>query len=203
MKHIYTLITCMLTFSVGAFAADTAKPAAQAMDPKKQEMMQAWMQYATPGAPHKIFNQLVGHWKYTSKFWEKADVKPEESSGTSNIKVILGGRFLQNEVKGKSMGMNFQGMGLTGYNNIKEKYETIWIDNMATGMMKGEGTYDDSTQTLKDSGVASCPMTKKKEREYRTEWKIIDKNNTVFTMWGPDEDDNEFKQMEMVLKKAK
>ena len=43
------------------------------------------------------------------------------------------------------MGMSFEGMGVTGYDNLKGKYDTIWMDNMASGMMHGTGSFDETT----------------------------------------------------------
>lgn len=201
MKKIFfaLMVSAFMTNSV--FAAD-APPAAA--DPKKQEMMKKWMEYATPNENHKVFATMTGKWKYTSKWWEKADGKPEESRGTSTIKTIMGGRFLQHETKGKAMGQPFQGLGFTGYDNLKGKYETLWFDSMGTGIMHGTGTYDASTKTLKDSGDYSCPMSDDKKREYRGEWKIIDKNTMSYTMYGPSPDDSdEFKQAEMTFKRIR
>lgn len=190
------LLIAAVNFSAGA--AETAKP----MDPKKAEMMKAWQEYATPSDAHKVLAGTVGNWKYTSKFWEAADATPEESKGTSKLKMILGGRFLQHETKGKAMGMPFEGLGITGYDNIKKKYDTLWMDTMGTGVMHGSGSFDAATSTLTDKGEFTCPLTKGKTREYRTEWKITDKKNMTFTMYGPGpEGGKEFKQMEMIFKR--
>jgi hypothetical protein len=174
------------------------------MDPKQAEMMKAWHDYATPGAPHKVLAQMAGQWKYDSKMWEAPDQKPHESKGSGGMKMILGGRWLQMDAKGKAMGIPFQGLGFIGYDNLKGKYESTWIDSMGTGTMHGTGDYDASTKTLSDSGQMSCPMSKDKVTSYRSEWKIVDKNNLMFTMWGPNPaDGKEMKMMEMHYKRAK
>jgi hypothetical protein len=193
MKQIFFLVS--LIFTTAIFAKGE-------QDEKKNEIMKAMKDYSTPGASHKVLEQTVGNWKYNSKFWQTADGKPEESKGTSTLKMIMGGRFLQHETHGKAMGMPFSGLGFTGYNNLKGEYETMWIDNMGTGMMHGTGSFDAKTNTLSDSGEYSCPLSKDKTRKYRTEWKIIDKNNMTYTMWGPDESGAEMKQMELTFKRS-
>jgi uncharacterized protein DUF1579 len=35
-----------------------------------------------------------------------------------------------------------------GYDNAKKKFVASWIDNMGTGIMNSEGTYDPATKTL-------------------------------------------------------
>lgn len=198
MRTTLFTILLMALVSVPALADDAAKAEA-----KKQEMMKAWMKYSTPSDQHKILAGMAGQWKYTSQFWESAKGKPEVSKGTSSMKMILGGRFLQQDISGKAMGMPFKGIGITGYDNLKEKFETFWVDNMGTGMMRGTGSFDAATKTLKDSGEHSCPMSDDKTREFRSDWKLVDKNNMTYTMYGSDEDDDEFKMMEMVFKRVK
>jgi hypothetical protein len=200
MRKILFILFAITMVSGSALADDSSHTS---KDPKKQEMMKKWMEYATPTAQHKIFENMTGNWKFTSKFWETADSKPHESTGTSKMKLILGGRFLEHQTKGKAMGMPFEGLGITGYDNLKGKYDTVWLDSMGTGMMHGTGTFDSKSQTLTDTGEYSCPESETKSREYRSEWKIIDKNNHVYAMWGAGTDGKEFKQMELVFKRAK
>lgn len=187
-------LTALLVFAFTAVSVFAA-------DPKQAEMMQKWMAYATPGEPHALFKDMAGNWKYTMKWWEKEGGPAQESKGTSKIKIIMGGRFLQQEVKGKSMGMPLEGMGFLGYDNVTKKYNSIWFDNMGTGMMKGEGTFDKATQTLTDKGEFSCPMREDTE-DYVTEWKIVDKKTMTFSMTakGPD-GGKAYKQMEMTFTK--
>ncbi len=174
------------------------------MDAKAQEMMKQWQEYATPGSNHKILNDMTGKWKYTSKWWAAADAKPEESSGTSTMKMILGGRFLQHDIKGTSMGQPFTGMGITGYDNLKQTFDSVWLDSMGTGVMHGTGTFDTATKTLKDSGTFSSPSAPSKTEKYRSEWQIVDKNKMVYSMFGSaPEGGAEYKQMEMTFTRTK
>lgn len=197
MKRFFTaLVVC-------AFASGIALAEEKKDDAKKKEMMAKWMKYSTPSDGHKVFGELVGKWTTTSQWWEHKDSKPQVSPGTSTLKLVMGGRFLEHTFKGKSMGMPFEGRGFTGFNNVTKKYETLWLDNMATGMMTGSGSFDESSKTFKEGGEYVCPMTEKK-RDYRAEWKIVDKNNLVYSMWGEDLDSGEeFKQMEIAFKRAK
>ncbi len=90
--------------------------------------------------------------------WKAPEAKPEGSSGTSTFKMILGGRYLQQDFKGKVMGQSFTGLGLMGYNNLSKKYESIWLDSMGTAMMKGEGTFDDGEKMFKEAGRRARPL---------------------------------------------
>jgi uncharacterized membrane protein len=196
------LASIILAFTLTtAVAAD--KKSAPEMTPEQKEMMQKMKEYGTPGEGHKVLAGMVGKWTYTSKGWESAESAPMESKGKSTFSMILGGRFLQQTVKGEAMGMPFEGMNLVGYDNQSKKYNTLWIDTMTTGMVKGEGTFDAATQTLTDNGEFMCPARGTVEK-YRSEWKILDKNSMTFAMYGRGmKGDTEFKMMEMTYKRSK
>lgn len=193
-----TLLLSLLTFT--ALAQDKT-----AMDPKMQEMMAKMKAAGTPGEEQKMLAGMAGSWTYTSKWWMSPDAKPEESSGTSTMKMIMGGRYLQHETKGKAMGEKFEGLGFTGYDNVQKKYDTIWMDSMSTAIMSGKGSYDQNTKTLTDQGQFSCPAAKDMVADYRGEWKIIDKNNMSYSMYtkGMMDEGPEFKSMEMIFKRKK
>lgn len=192
MSKFLALAVCAFAFN--AFAGTDAK-----MDPK---MMEAWKKYSTPSEGHKTLKDMTGSWTYTSKMWMTADAKPEEMKGTATNKLILGDRYLQQDVTGKHMGQPFKGMALMGYNNMKGAYETVWLDNMGTGMARGGGKMDTAAKTIKEEGNYSCPMTEQADRFYRAETKFIDKNNWVYEMYNKGPDGKEFKSMEMTYKRA-
>ena len=194
MKKTLFTIVLSLFVSTSAFAADKAKNDA--------EMMEKMKAAATPGEQHKMLADMAGSWNYTSKMWEAENTAPEETKGSSKMKMILGGRFLQQEIKGKAMGTNFEGIGVTGFDNIKNQYQTTWMDTMSTSIMKGTGSFDAASKTIKESGTFTCPTTGKEEK-YRSEWKMIDKNNMVYAMYGTGMDGKgpEFKTMEITYKR--
>ena len=43
-----------------------------------------------------------------------------KSTGSSEVKWIMGGRYLEQTATGTSMGQEFHGMGLMGYDNMKK-----------------------------------------------------------------------------------
>lgn len=199
IKKILVLGLFTSIFSTGAMAADKGQPP---MDAKTQEMMKKYQEAATPGEQHKMLADLAGTWKYNSKMWQSADAKPQESKGTSTFKMILDGHWLEQNFKGTAMGQKFEGRGLLGYDKVKGKFQSVWTDTMSTSAMVGEGTFDESTKTLKESGTMSCPISADKVQEYRTEWQMNDKKKMVFSMYGKGPTDGpEFKIMEITYTK--
>jgi hypothetical protein len=100
--------------------------------------MAAWMALANPGEAHARLETLVGTWKVHGKFSDPTG-KVTESDSTAVFSMILGDRFLQQEVHGSFEGMEFVGRGVIGYDNAKKKFSGSWIDNMGTGIMTSEG----------------------------------------------------------------
>ncbi len=159
------------------------------------EMMEKWKAYSTPGAAHKQLEPLVGSWTYTSKMWEKADAKPEMSSGKTDTKWILGGRFVESTVTGTAMGQPFEGRLITGYDNEKKEYNSVWLDSMATGMMVSKGEYDAANRQFSDAGTASCPFEGTKT--VRGVTTMTSPNSYTYEMYMNGPDNKGFKTMEI------
>ncbi len=191
-----TLVCCSFVFVASlAFAADP-KGVIGGESPE-------WMKFTVPGENHKALNDLTGKFSYTMRWWEKPDAKAEESKGTSQSKWIMHGRFIQQEVKGKAMGQAFNGMGITGYDTLKEEYQSVWLDDMSTGMMWSPGKMDTVSKTIQQSGTMSDPMKGEKNAWYRTDLKLISKNEHTFEMFSKDGAGKEFKTMEIQYKRVK
>ncbi len=152
------LTTSLLTLALSAVvAAQDAKPAG---GPEAQAMA-AMAEMAKPGENHKTLEEAVGTWKYKVKWWMSPDAPPMEASGVSVTKSVMDGRYFISENSGKMsvpgpdgkpMDAKYEGMATEGYDNTKKKYVASWIDNMGTGIMLLEGTYDPATKTLTYEG---------------------------------------------------
>src|SRR5260370_41788950 len=134
-----------------------ANPATE--QPNAADMMKQMMEMSKLNENHKLLSSLDGNWDYTIKFWMNHDpnAKPPESKGTATRQSVMGGRYVMMDVSGKMQmpgedgkmkDMQFKGMGLEGYDNIKKKFVASWIDNMGTGIEFSEGTYDPATKTF-------------------------------------------------------
>ncbi len=193
MKALKSAVVFGLVFLAAgaAFAADEPMTAEEKAQMGKMKALMA------PAAAHKALEAFVGKWNYASEFWQSPDGKPEETAGTAEHTMIYGGRFLKQEVRGTWMGEPFEGMGITGFDNIRGQYQTIWIDSMATGMMSMSGQYDLATQTLSQSGTNSCPLTGEKDRRGRSEWKVTDADHNTYVAYLAGPDGKQFKAMEI------
>lgn len=200
MKKILVLAVSFVSLSsilvTPTFADEKADMAA-----KHAEIAKAWQEAATPGAEHQLLKSLVGKWKVTTKAWHSEGSEPEVTTGTSTFKALLGGRFVQQDFKGKMMGQSYEGTGMMGYNNVTQKFESTWYDSMSTATMFMEGTLSSDSKIITQSGQYVDPV-KKEPQKMRSEFKILDKDNATFVMYMPDMiTGKEYKGMEQVYKR--
>jgi len=154
---------------------------------------------------HRLLSSLDGNWNFTIKTWMNPDpnAKPQESKGTATRKTVMGGRYVMMDVNGrmqmpgedgKMKDVQFKGMGLEGYDNMKKKFVSSWIDNIGTGIQSSEGTYDPATKTLTyTSEMEPLPGMKSQTRELI---KIAD-NNHMTLEWYENHGGQEKKTMEI------
>jgi hypothetical protein len=160
-----------------------------------QAMMEVYKKLATPGAPHKVLASMTGSWNTKTKFWTEPNKPPMESTGTCEQKMILGGRFLQQEYSGEMMGSTFTGIGVTGYDNHTKKHVSTWIDSMGTAILFFEGTAGPDGKTITQESRYNDPI--KGPMKWRSVTKIVDDNTLVFAMYGIDKRGKEEKMMEI------
>lgn len=179
-----------------------AKDATAAPMPDSATMMKNWQAYMTPGDVHKMMASWDGTWDVESTSWMAPGAPPTVSKGTSVNKMAMGGRYQISNHKGMMMGMPFEGMSMTGYDNTKKLFVSTWIDNMGTGIMKMEGPWDAATKSMNLKGKCVDPMMGDgKEMELREVFKIVDDKTQMMEMYGPSPDGKEFKMMELKFTK--
>lgn len=170
-----------------------------------EKAMQKMMEMGSPGENHKLLEPMVGEWTHTVKMQMAPNAPVEESTGTNSNKWIMDGRFIQSDVEG-TMNMGdksqpFAGMAIMGYDNMNKEFNSIWIDNMMTGIMSTKGKYNPKTKTITEKGLMSCPMTGEKNKAFRSEIKFIDNDNYSYSMFVKDKSGKEFKSIEVVYKR--
>jgi len=120
---------------------------------------------------------------------------PMESTGTCEQKMLLGGRFLQQEFTGDMMGSAFNGIGITGYDNHTRKYVSTWIDSMGTALLVFEGTASADGRIITQESHYDDPI--KGPVMWRSVTKIVDDNTHVFEMYAAYKGGKEEKMMEI------
>ena len=181
-------------FVAGLALADNKTPSAA--DPQAADAAKKMEQAIAPGAAHKTLEPFIGEWTAEIKAWMAPGQPPAESKGTAKAIWILDGRYVQEDFSGDFMGQPFRGMSLTGYDNVREKYSSLWVDNMSTTMVTSEGDLDAAGKVLTFNGDYACAMTDNKHRKAKLITRIVSKDKHIFEMHDPSLGDNS-KMMEI------
>lgn len=192
----YLVVVAGFTLAGAATASDKKKSG----PPDEKAAMEAMAKASTPGEAHKKLDALAGKFSVKSKMWMDPSKPPEESTGSTERKWIMGNRYLQENYQGQFMGQPFDGMGISGYDNVTKKYFGSWIDSGSTSMTLSRGTLNGNTITYK--GMMTDPMAGK-EVPYTMKMVIKDNDNHMMEMWGPGPGGKEMKWMELSYARVK
>lgn len=203
-KLLGTSLLAVIAAAAGsAVLARQDKPTGGQTTPASATLMEVkWKEFGTPGTAHKVLDLRLGKWNVDVKMFEPGTAAPQTSKGTSEVKWIMDGRFVEETVNGEWMGQPFSGRGATGYDNLRKKYVGSWIDNMSTGVMVVEGAYEAATKTFTYTGECPDVMAGKYTRSRSTE-KMVDADHWTMQMFKPGPDGKEFMAAQMDYARAK
>jgi hypothetical protein len=183
----------------------------QAQPPTEEEMMQMWAEamekYCTPAEQHEALAKRAGDWNFRAEFWMAPGTEPEVSEGTAHYSMFMDDRYLLGEYQaqmdmGEDEPVSFEGGGLTGYDRIKNEYQSIWIDNMSTAIMWMSGQSPDGGKTIELKGQMPDPMSGGYVPSRSVE-KWVDENTWTMESYGPSPaDGEEFMTMRITYTRA-
>jgi hypothetical protein len=156
MKKMNLLLTCILLCTTIILKAQN-----QTAPPPPSADQKAMMANMAPGPIQAMMAKGVGDWKADVTMWEDPSQPPTKSTCTVKNEMIMGGRYMTSKFTGTMMGMPFEGMSTTAYDNSSKKFYSSWIDNMSTGMMQMTGWWNDSTKSIDMKGTSVDPMSGK------------------------------------------
>jgi len=200
-KFIAAGLLAAMVLTIGMIPAIAQQP--EEMTPEMAEMMAKWNAIKTPGEPHKKFADVVGKWTATAKFWMDPAAPPTESQGSAEFKLILGGRYLVQEYSGDWMGETFHGMGISAFDNFRQEYVDVWMDDMGTGIFVTHGTADASGKVITSKGMMDDPMSGRKDVATRSVFTMVDKDTQKMEMFAIDASGKEVQAMEILYKRQK
>ena len=124
---------------------------------------------------------MVGIFNTKTTFVMAPGAAPAESEGRSEHKWVLGARYLEQSYQGTSMGMPFEGLGYTGYDNIQRKYVGTWMDSFGTGFMNSVGVGRPSDQTMEFESEVFDPSGKR--QKFWSKLRVQDRDHHTYEMW--------------------
>lgn len=148
-------LTLLPALAIPARAQDQAAPS-----PTEQERaMAAWDRASAPGPWHGFLAQLAGKWKVAGRVWNDPAGEPSVSKGEAQLEMILGGRFLQEHLRGSSGKLQFEGEGLLGCDNSAGTLTWVWVDSMGTMMSVLTGPAGDVGRPVELHGQLTDPAS--------------------------------------------
>ena len=160
-----------------------SKKKTKANDEAKQ--MAAWQKAMTPSKGHARLEPIVGSFATKTTFVMAPGQPPQTSEGSSEHRWVLGGRYVEQVYRGSSMGMPFEGIGFTGYDNVQKRYVGTWMDSFGTGIMDSVGVGKPSAKGMDFD--SSCIDPSGKKVRFACKVRIKDANRHTYEMWtkGP------------------
>lgn len=175
------------------FIALTAS--AQQSPQDQQKAMDAYMKMMATNENHAYLKSFAGEWNVSTKAWMQPGAPPEMSAGSIKSEMILGGRFIRLEFKGTMFGQPFEGFQISGYDNMKKKSITFWIDNSSTAVYLTEGLRDAAGKTTTETGVWPDPLTGG-TMAVRSVTRLVGPDEFSYEMYMAGPDGKEFKSLE-------
>jgi hypothetical protein len=102
-----------------------------------------------------------------------------ECTATVSAEMIMGGRFLLQNVKGRCMDQPVEAIGVIGYDNATSRYEAVSFDNMGTSISKHVGEMNEASDIVLHFSYVDRATGERVER--RTVRKLIAEHEWVET----------------------
>ena len=140
----------------------------------------------TPSAEHKVLERNIGTWDAALDMGPGA----EPAKGAMVIERGPGGFTVVTHFNTDMGGMPFEGRGIDGYDPLKKKYVSVWVDSMAAAPMMMEGAWDEKAQTMTMFGEM-LDMTTGKMAKHKLITKWTGNDQMDFTIFAPGADGKE------------
>lgn len=195
-KRNWALLAGLTILATGLLAVALAQdsPTGTISSPDDMaKMIEKWKNVINPGEHHKALEQRIGSWDTVTRMWMGGPgAQAVETKGSSEFRWVLGGRFIMEEHKGKTLmpddegrtkSMDYEGIGLTGYDNYKNQYVATWIDSLGTQMLSMRGGRPPEGKKFFLYGLMDEPMLDIHDRMVKYVLEIVDENKHTFTLY--------------------
>ena len=172
------------------------------LNAQSQEDMKKMMDYMTPSEIHKEMAKWDGEWTEDIQMWMAPGAPAQTMQASCVNKMVMGGRYQESKHTGNFMGMPFEGVSTIGYDNARKVLVSSWVDNMGTGMIYLEGTWNEATKSAEFKGKSTDPATGKMV-DTRQVMKIVDDNTQIMEQYTTPVDGKEYKSLEIKLTRKK
>ena len=135
MPHPRACVIAALV-AVSAIAAATT---VNAGSPASSKMAEA-------GPEHARLIAMCGTWDVEMTFWPRPGGAGVTTTGTSTIRSLFDGLFVEEKIEGALKGVPFTTLAWTGFNTATHQYEATRIASTNTIRIAETGSYDERTR---------------------------------------------------------
>lgn len=158
-----------------AFAAATLLFAAPAFAQSEADLP-ASTRLALPGERHAWMTPLVGEWKVEMRVYPGPGAEPIVGDDlTATRELILGGRYLREELTGTFAGSPSSRTAVLGYNNLDGRFEMTTFDTFEPGQMVYVGRDEPTPGRFSlegestEAGLGPTPTGRKRDLRFEFE----------------------------------
>lgn len=126
------------------------------------DLLRSLIDNAKPVNEHKVLDSLVGEWRVESSFLPAPGFKPIVSAGTATIRPVIGGRFVESNVKLAFEGVESESLTIFGFDTRHKHYTLHAVDSFATYAVNAAGPYDPAGRVITFSGEVFEPSPDEK-----------------------------------------
>jgi hypothetical protein len=102
---------------------------------------------ATSAAPeHERLTAMCGVWDVEMTFWFRPGAAGITTKGTSTIRPLLQGLFVEEKIEGALNGAPFTTLAWTGFNTSTHQYEATRIATTSSARIAETGNYDETAR---------------------------------------------------------
>ena len=99
-----------------------------------------------PGPEHARLTALSGTWDVELTFWFQPGSTPVVSKGTSTIRPLFNGLFIEEKIEGALNGVPFTTLAWTGFNTSTHQYEATRIAGTNANRIAETGAWDEQAR---------------------------------------------------------
>lgn len=166
------------------------------LTPDQIERFEAYERYVRPGGQHERLAARAGSWVVRGRAWDEPGSTARQFDGISEMRMIMGGRYLHETIEGDAMGAPFHGMSVIGFDNAIDRYVKVRFDSMGTGIVRLEGIAREPAAAFALRGFTPDPRTGM-HRSVRTEERMLDDDTLVVVQYEHDGEGREFTSREL------